>query len=74
VKTRIFGQACKLNENYYHFVGHCGTFFGLKWRILTLAKTKCIKQSFDICSQSKLKKTIAVFTLLDKIKQKNSLT
>ena len=23
----------EINQNYYHFVGHCGAFCGLKWRI-----------------------------------------
>ena len=31
----VYKQAHKHNEipNYHHFVGHCGAFYGLKWRI-----------------------------------------
>ena len=36
VGRRIVGRVClkiKKEIYYYHFVGHCGAFYGLKWRI-----------------------------------------
>ena len=34
VEKAITGQAqVQANYYYYHFVGHCGAFCGLKWRI-----------------------------------------